>query len=405
MPDHVNRERYETKPATDSRSEADGLESCSHSFSIKVEYYRSLEYYLEWERPMNPRRSSRLPKAAKKSPQRSPSRNEEVIQRKLRSKRQRTGQRKTEAGDGVINTDEGSNRDIIDIINYTHDVKCVAEEDEGKLVEIADNGVDESDEDCASVTSSVASGPSVLYHTTSKKRRRPRDLCSACQKLYQRAKKMKAQIKNKLLDNDPKSLTCDQWVLIKKWRPRRLPNATGKRLIHVKLVQKRLALKKGVKRSEQQVIEGESSACSRPHTFLQRNLRRCIKVPVKKERKNKRRKRTSDDSQGSRVAKQQRLHSNSHHQRIDNSCTDSGRLQPTSGHGSSPGFESCSDQETNNQADTDQTVELIPCTVTLETNEHRELLARQQKAKKTSGFRDLLAQLRGNSSMIVRETR
>ncbi|XP_022610600.1 uncharacterized protein LOC111228809 isoform X2 [Seriola dumerili] len=310
---------------------------------------------------MNPRRSSRLPKAAKKSPQRSPSPNEEGIQRKLRSKKQRTGQRKTEAGDGVINTDEGSNRDIIDIINYTHDVKCVAEEDEGKFVEIADKGVDESDEDCASVTSSVASGPSVLYHTTSKKRRRPRDLCSACQKLYQRAKKMKAQIKNKLLDNDPKSLTCDQWVLIKKWRPRRLPNAT-------------------------------------------RNLRRCIKVPVKKERKNKRRKRTSDDSQGSRVAKQQRLHSNSHHQRIDNSCTDGGRGQPTSSHGSSPGFESCSDQETNNQADTDQTVELIPCTVTLETIKPRELLARQQKAKKTSGFRDLLAQLRGNSSMIVRET-
>ncbi|XP_039999469.1 uncharacterized protein si:ch211-227n13.3 isoform X2 [Xiphias gladius] len=347
---------------------------------------------------MYPRRSARLTKSHKRSPQRSPSPNEEVIQRKLRVKRQRTGQRKTEAGDGAVNTDEGSNRDIIDIINDTHDAKRMAEEDEGKFVEVADKGVDESDEDCGSGTSSIASGPSLLYHTTTKKRRPSRDLCSACKKLYQKAKKSKAPIKNKLLDNNPKSLTCDQWVLIKKWKPRRLPNARGKLLTHVQLVEKRLQVNKGVKQSEQYV--GESTACSRPHTFLQRNLRRCVRVPVKKERKkNERRKRPREDSQGSRVAKQQRLHSNSHRQHIGTSSTDDSGLHLTSGHGSSGGFESCSDQETNSQADTDVTVESIPST------KPREVPPRQKTPKKTSGFRDLLAQLRGNSSMIVRETR
>ncbi|XP_071347898.1 uncharacterized protein [Trachinotus anak] len=353
---------------------------------------------------MYPRRSSRLPKVSKKSPLRSPSPDEEVIQRKLRGKRRRTGQRTTDTGNGVVKTDKDSNRDIINIISDTQDARQVAEEVEGEVVEIVDEGVDESDEDCGSISSSVASGPSVLYHTMAKKQR-PQDLCSACQKLYQRVKKMKAPVKKKLLDNDPKSLTCDQWVLIKKFRPRRLPNPRGKLLIHVQLVQKRLELKRGVKPSEQHMKEGESSACSRPHTFLQRNLRRCVKVPVKKERKNKRRKRTRGDSQGSRVAKQQRPHSNSRHQHIGNSCTDGNGRHPASGHSSPPGFESCANQETNSRANTDLTVKLIPCTVALESIMPRELPARKQTAKKSSGFRHLLAQLRGNSSMIVRETR
>lgn len=145
---------------------------------------------------MYPRRSSRPPKASKSSPQRSPSPVEEVIQRRLRGKRRRTGLRKAEAGDGVVSTHEGKDRDIIDIINTAHDAQRVAEDDEVKFVEVSDKGVDESDEDCVSVTSSVASGPSVLY-----KKQRPQGFCSACRKLYQKAKKMKAPIKNKLLDN------------------------------------------------------------------------------------------------------------------------------------------------------------------------------------------------------------
>lgn len=138
--------------------------------------------------------------------------------------------------------------------------------------------------------------------------------------------------------------------------------------------------------------------------FCVRNLRRQVRVPVKKERNRNRRKRTRDDSQGPRVTKQLRVHlqhiSNDVFSRADN------EFHPTSGPSSSPGFEACSDQEINNPADADiETVELIPTTVTLETTKSRAVPPKPKAQKKTSGFRDLLAQLRGNSSMIVRETR
>ncbi len=144
---------------------------------------------------MHTRRSSRLSKTSKKSPLRSPSPTEEVIQRKLRSNRQR----KAKADVSVVNTNEGS--DIIDVINSIRDAGRVAKEDEGKLVKVADGGVDESDEDRYSVASSIASGPSVPHTTTQKLKPLPQDMCSACQKLYQHAKKMRTPIKNKLLDN------------------------------------------------------------------------------------------------------------------------------------------------------------------------------------------------------------
>ncbi|XP_051256894.1 uncharacterized protein si:ch211-227n13.3 isoform X2 [Dicentrarchus labrax] len=381
------------KPVTDSGCEADGLEMFIHATSsIRVEYYRSFEYCVKWERSMSPRRSSRLTKASKKSPQRSPSPNEEVTQGRLGSKRQRIGLRKTKASDSA-----GSDRDIIDIINSTDDAKHV-KEDEGQFVEVADEGVDESDEE--SVTSSIASGPSLRHNDTPKTLRPSQGVCSACRKLYQKTKKIKTPIKNKLLDNDPKSLTCDQWVLIKDWRPRRLPNARGKLLTHVQLVKKRL--KNGAKRTEQCVGERESSACSRPHTFLQRNLRRRVRVPLKRGRRKNRRKRTQDDSQGPRVAKQQRLHSNNRRQHSSIGCTDN---DPTIGHSSSAGLEGWSDQEMDSPEETDLTIELIPSIVTMETTKPRNVPTKQKEQKKTCGFRDLLSQLRGNSSMIVRETR
>lgn len=119
-----------------------------------------------------------------------------------------------------------------------------------------------------------------------------------------------------------------------------------------------------------------------------RNLKPFVKVPVKQERKkNKRRKRTRDDCQGSRVAKQQRLHSNTHRQHV-NSAIDS----------SAGVIKECCDEKINNQTHTDSSA------VTLETRS-RDLPPKQTTQKNTRGFRDLLAQLRSNSSMIVRETR
>lgn len=134
--------------------------------------------------------------------------------------------------------------------------------------------------------------------------------------------------------------------------------------------------------------------------FCVRNLRRHVRVPVKKERNRNRKKRIRDDSQGPRIAKQLRVHL----QHISNdvfSSTDNNGLHPTSGHSSSPGFEASSDQEINNPADANvETVELISSTV-----KPSAAPPKQKAQKKTGGFRDLLAQLRGNSSMIVRETR
>lgn len=138
-------------------------------------------------------------RTTRKSPRRSPSPKEEVIQRRLRGRRQGTGLRKTKAGDSVVHTDDGGKRDIIDIINSTHAKH--AEEDEGKFIEVADEGVEELDEDSSSVSSSIASGPSLLHNIAPKKPRPLQGMCSACQKLYQKAKRMKAPIKNKLLDN------------------------------------------------------------------------------------------------------------------------------------------------------------------------------------------------------------
>ncbi|KAM6990661.1 uncharacterized protein LKV04_010075 [Tautogolabrus adspersus] len=353
---------------------------------------------------MYSRRSSRTPKPSRKILQRSPSPNEEVIQRRCLSKRQRkTGPKKTKASDSVVKTNKRRDGDILDIINSTHGAKSVTEEDEGNLVEVTDKGVDESDEDCGSVNSSIVSGPSIFFEVSPKKERPSQNLCSTCQKMYQKAKKMKAPIKDKLLDNNPKSLTCDQWVLIKSWRPRRLPiNTRGydyveKLLTYVTLVKRRLRFKTGVNPTEQCVREGESSACSRPHTLLQRNLRQCIRAPVKIAMKKNKRKRKRDDSRGPRVAKQRRLHSNNRRRHVGTGGDDTSGHHTTSSVSSKPAPEGGSNQEMDAV-----TVELIPCSVRLEPI--RDAPAAQKAVKKRGGFRDLLAQLRGNSSMIIKET-
>lgn len=160
--------------------------------------YRCFEYCVKWEIPMYPRRSSSSAKSSKKRPQRSPS-TKKNIPLKSRDKRQRTGLRKTKVDNSIADADEGRARDIIDIIDSSHDDKHVAEEKEDELVELADEGLDHSDEDFHPFTSSISSGPYSLRRAAAK--RPSQGMCLACQKLYQRAKKMKAPIKNKLFDN------------------------------------------------------------------------------------------------------------------------------------------------------------------------------------------------------------
>ncbi|XP_072219729.1 uncharacterized protein [Leuresthes tenuis] len=375
MSDNEKCEGTDTKPVTDSSYDADGLDLFSHSLSVKVEYYRSFEYRLKWKGSMSPQRVTRLSKASKKNVQKSPVPNEEVNQHRLRDQRVRAWLKKTEADD----SDEGKDCDMIDIINGTCAEERFAEQDGGDTVEVTDNGLDESNEDGGSECSSIVSGPSFLHHAPAKKLKPSWVLCSACHKLYQKAKRTKAPVRTKVKDNDPQSLTCDQWVLIKKWMPRRPPNAVRKLLRHTQL------------NKDRGQRSGESPACSRPHTFLQRNLRRCAREPAKKQRKKNTRKRTRDGSQGSRAAKQQRLQSNSRRQHIGINRMDDG---------SNSSFSSSS------RADADSTAEVIPSSVTRETIKAKAVRAkRETRGKKACGFRDLLAQLRGNSSMIVREKR
>lgn len=346
---------------------ADDLGSFTHLLFFKVEYYRSIRYCVKWKGSMCPQRSNRQPRASKKNTKTSPAPEEEVIQRQLRGRRRRG---KGSTGDSLCIAGEGTGCDILDIIT-TQEEKHVGEEDGGKAVEIADKELDDLDEDRVSVCSSTASGPS-FYHSTYRKARPSQNLCLACQKLYQKAKKIKTPIINKLLDNDPMSPTCDQWVLIKKRTSQRWPNARGKLLSHIKKIKKACE-----KQSEQRVEE--SAACSRPHTFLHRNLRRCVKAKKERKKNKNRRKRQRDGSQGTRVAKQQRLHTNTP---IKMTC-----VEPNSR------------RKSSSQGNRGVTAEAIPSSVTQEAT-----TPSKRTPKQTGRFRNLLAELRSKSSMIVRET-
>ncbi|CAJ1071621.1 uncharacterized protein si:ch211-227n13.3 isoform X2 [Xyrichtys novacula] len=302
---------------------------------------------------MYPHRYHRTPKLSEKINESDLSPNEEEIQRKTNCRRQRRSKRKK--SDSEVNTDERWGCDILDLINRTHEANSVTEEDEGAVT--ADKEVEEFDEDCLSDDCSIVSGPSILFKASPIKESQSQSLCSACQKLYLNAKRMKEPIVDKLLDNDPMSLTCDQWVLIKSWHPRRLPNPGG-------------------------------------------NLRRWARAPVKKVTKKKnKKKRKTDDPRGSRAAKQQRLHSNNHHQHVRTVSTDSNSHHFTS----SPSRSPVQEQHRNQEMDS-VTVKLIPCSVILK--DINKFPPKQSTVKKKrTAFRDLLAQLKGNSNMIVRETR
>ncbi|KAM9322308.1 uncharacterized protein KZ484_020531 isoform 1-T3 [Pholidichthys leucotaenia] len=333
---------------------------------------------------MYPKRSSRQAETSKESPQET--RTEEVIKRRV-SQRRKTWLKEAEADKSINNRKDGTGQDHITLINSTWD----GEEEETKTVEMVDKDLDESDEDSDSTCSSIASGPSFLYYSSSKKKKKPsQSLCLACQKLYQKAQRLKRPIKSKLLDNDPKSLTCDQWVLLKTWKPRRLPNKRGNLLRCIQLVNKAQT-----KRREANTEERASPSCSRLHIFLQRNLRWCTEASAKKEKgKKNKRKRTRVDSPGSHAAKQQCLHSN---RLYDHSSSSSVDEEPNSRGRSgcpSPRKEMAGLLHSNLTAES----------VNLHTTKPNFAPFKWKTPPKNPGFRDLLIQLRGSNSMIVKET-
>uniref|UniRef100_A0A1A8IXT3 Uncharacterized protein n=1 Tax=Nothobranchius kuhntae TaxID=321403 RepID=A0A1A8IXT3_NOTKU len=317
---------------TESKCDAHGF---SQSWSITVDYYKTFEYSLKWKRPMSLRSSSRLSKTSSKSVQKGPASNAAVSQ-------------------------EDGNYDLINIIDGP----------EREAVEIVDNGLSESD---GKLLTSINSGPAIMRHPTPKTLKSTPALCSACLELYQQAKAAETPIKNKLQDHDPKSLTCDHWVLIKKWMPRRLPDA--------RKLDKVVTLGQG-KQPE------ESPACSRQHIFLRRNLSRA-RLQAKKGRNESRRKRRRDDSHGCRAAKQRHLRSRGYQDR---------NVTNMDGESNSSfifcSFEGSRKPQMDPMSLPEPSVPLKAAVVQ----------AKQKTPKKTSGFRELLAQLRGHRNSIVKET-
>ncbi|XP_068197233.1 uncharacterized protein si:ch211-227n13.3 [Antennarius striatus] len=329
------------------------------------------------------KRSSRRSRTSKDDPPRSPSPKPEVIQRsprghleviqrRLKVKRQRRGQKGAGADDNPVETSRRGRCDIIDPVDDTTKEGHAPEEGEGAgvgagVVLLADIGVDQSDEDSDSGSSSVASGPSLQHGPA------PQGVCSTCWKLCLRAKAAGAPPGGQLLVYDPTSLSCDQWVLIKRrsLRGRRHPRATL--LASVRRVKGRLQVTTDTTSPEE-----DTPTCSRPHPFLQRNLRLCLRASARKERKTRNGvKRSRDGSSGSRAAKHKRLHGDHHHQLFSDSPDRSGGDPPAEGR-------------------LDATPR-PPC-------RPRGAMPRQKPPRKDGGFRALLTQMRGNSSVIVRET-
>ncbi|XP_054624367.1 uncharacterized protein si:ch211-227n13.3 [Dunckerocampus dactyliophorus] len=322
---------------------------------------------------MKLRNSSKLKKPSKKKLDKSPSPNEDVIQRRLRSKRRR----RMYSSDIDVSTDS-----VVDVMKSKHGEE---EPEEGCSLQVVDGGLD-SDEQCSS---SDVFAPSRLNASAPKKPTTPTGLCAACLKLYQRAKKLKTPIIDKLLDNDPTSLTCDQWVLLKEWRPSRTPLSRRTLPLSLLKIQRHMKGKKKAKRKKQDDTKG---VCSRPHIFLQRNLRRPQRAPVTKERKVKQRKRPRDDSQGSGIAKQTGFHSNRPPEDSSGNFSNDSSLDS---------FHSGEHEREDSSSVTEKT---IPFSAGMETSTLSTTPPKQKTPKKTKGFRDLLAQLRGNSSMVVKET-
>lgn len=128
-----------------------------------------------------------------------------------------------------------------------------------------------------------------------------------------------------------------------------------------------------------------------------------MRVSVRKEVKRKGRKRPRNNSQVPCGAKQQRLSSSS-----------SSRNEPHDGDHHSPerahvsglnSFEYQSEVELDDTEDTHFTIELIPSGVTMEKpSKSLKTQPRNKAVKKRTEFRDLLARMRGDSSVIIKET-
>lgn len=121
-----------------------------------------------------------------------------------------------------------------------------------------------------------------------------------------------------------------------------------------------------------------------------------------------RRKRPRDDSLSPRVVKQQRFHGGDLPRRSNNKNpvvqTDSSGSSQSSSQSISSGFDGGSEQEMDGPDTAYHTRELTSSSVNVEESlKPQEVRVKLKAPKKTAGFRDLLAQMRANTSVIVRE--
>ncbi|KAM9791370.1 uncharacterized protein si:ch211-227n13.3 [Syngnathus typhle] len=359
--------------------QSDCFESYSKSRQVKWLFQSSSVCNLSWRVRMSNKHSSRLKTASKKKFDKSPKLSEHVVQRRIQPKRRR---RNMEFDDSNIHKKDDSVCDIIDLIN-SHIEEEPKKDSSVKVV--FDQGLHDSDSQCCSSTA-----PSPQKVMTPRQTRSPTGLCPSCQKLYQRAKTLKTPIKDKLLDNNPTSLICDQWFLVKKWKPRRLPHS-GRISHSVLRVHTQL---KGKKKAKQNNQDGHKNFCSRQHVFLQRNLRRPHQVAERKQRKRNLRKRQRDDSQGSRMAKQKYLPP------PDNSskCNNKSAFQL-----SCLNVEGFHSEESTNEDNSSVTSNVSCTNFTLESTKLGDIMPKPTASRTKSSFQHLLTQLRGNSSMIFKD--
>ncbi|XP_062336951.1 uncharacterized protein si:ch211-227n13.3 isoform X1 [Osmerus eperlanus] len=272
-------------------------------------------------------------------------------------------------------TDNGLDLDIIDCIDKHHYKHPVIDLELPEQQEVGADSDGESDADSCCSLDSKASGPSYPWDQASllEPTVHP-DLCSGCQKLFREAKKSKTQ-RDAFPITVPSDLSCDQWVLKKPWRPRRLPNTKGRLWTHVGRIRKRQQ-----NEGNRKQIEASQLTCSRPHIFLQRILRGCVRQAVSSgRRRGKRKRRLHSSDRSAHVAKQHRL-----------DCD--------------PGSQNDSHSDNPEQGDSDVLIlDVVPKSVTMETPPSPVREPKPEVRRKKGSFRDLLAQLSCNRSIIVQE--
>ncbi|XP_042589840.1 uncharacterized protein LOC109054539 isoform X1 [Cyprinus carpio] len=131
-------------------------------------------------------------------------------------------------------------------------------------IEIESRAELESILDESSTDFTVESGPSSPCRPLNTVR------CRECERLFAKMRKHPTPEK-KSRDTDPASLSCDVWVLLKKWHPQRHRHRE-KGLLWTSLSRIRKLLAGG---SDFAAVNRTEANCSRPHAFQQRNLRRC----------------------------------------------------------------------------------------------------------------------------------